>query len=217
MSTRGRTDVRRAGLGSRGVRGYTQEARQAIVFAQEEARALRNSTIGTGHLLLGVLRTVPVLVPLRADDVRARLGAGDAAADRFLPFTDAAQRALEAAPREAQRLGHDRVAPAHLLLALAADREAVELSSLDPARLRDEAVRNLIHPPERFDLDRAVREGGPVAVWLGDRELPIGDLGHPRVDARLLIAMLGLDGPSAALLREHGLDEAAVRGALGGP
>ena len=90
------------------------------------------------------------------------------------------------------------------------------LSGLDPARLRDEALQHLIHPPRRFDLDRAVRDGGPVTVWLGDRELPIGDLGHPRVDARLLLAMLGLGGASADVLREHGLDEAAVRGALGG-
>ena len=197
--------------------GYTQEARQAIVFAQEEARALRNSTIGTGHLLLGVLGRVALLVPLSAHDVRVRIGVSDGKGEGQLPFTDAAKRALEAAPQEAQRLGHDRVARAHLLLALAADREAVELSSLDPARLRDEALQHLIHPPRRFDLDRAVREGGPVTVWLGDRELPIGDLGHPRVDARVLLAMLGLDRGGAALLREHGIDEAAVRGALGGP
>ena len=51
----------------------------------------------------------------------------------------------------------------------------------------------------------------------GDRDLPIGDLGHRRVDARLLLAMLAKGGHSAELLREHGLDEAAVRGALGGP
>jgi ATP-dependent Clp protease ATP-binding subunit ClpA len=196
---------------------YTAGARQVIVLAQEEARALRSGDIGTGHLLLGVLRTVPLLAPLRADDIRARLGAGDADPGVQLPFTDGARRALEVAPQEAQRLGHDRVAPAHLLLALAADPEAAGLSGLDPARLRDEALRNLIHPPERFDLGRAIDEGGPVPIWLGDRELPIGDLGHPRVDARLLLAMLAKGGHSAELLREHGLDEAAVRGALGGP
>jgi hypothetical protein len=196
---------------------YTEGARQVVVLAQEEARALRSGEIGTGHLLLGVLRTVPVLTPLRADDIRARLGISDADPEGPWPFTDAARRVLEAAPREADRLGHARVAPGHLLLALAADREAVELSSLDPARLRDEALRHLIDVPAGFDVDRAVRDGGPVAVWLGDREVPIGDLGHPRVDARLLLAMLGLDGDSAELLREHGLDEAAVRGALGGP
>ncbi len=196
---------------------YTEDARQAIIHAQEEARALRSGEIGTGHLLLGVLRVIPVLAPVSADDVRARIGGGDADPDRPLPFTDGAKRVLELASQEPHRLGHTQVAPGHLLLALAADPEAAGLSGLDPARLRDEALRHLIHPPERFDLERALREGGAVAVWLGDRELPIGDLGHPRVDARLLLAMLAKDGPSAALLRQRGLDEAAVRAALGGP
>jgi ATP-dependent Clp protease ATP-binding subunit ClpA len=196
--------------------GYKEAARLVVSHAQEEARALRSGEIGTGHLLLGVLRTVPLLLPLRAEDVRARLGAGDAPETVQLPFTDAARRALEAAPQEAERLGHARVAPAHLLLALAADPETAQLSGLDPARLRDEALRHLIAPPQRFDLEGAVREGRAVPVWLGDRELPIGDLGHPRVDGRLLLAMLAKGGGGAALLREHGLDEATVRGALGG-
>jgi ATP-dependent Clp protease ATP-binding subunit ClpA len=196
---------------------YTEGARQVVVLAQEEARAMRSGEIGTGHLLLGVLRTEPLLVPLRADDVRVRLQAGDADPEGAWPFTDAAKQVFEAAPREADRLGHARIAPGHLLLALAADPGAAELSGLDPARLRDEALRSLIHPQERFDVDRAMREGGPVPVWLGHRDLPIGDLGHRRVDARLLLAMLAKGGHSAELLREHGVDEAAVRGALGGP
>jgi ATP-dependent Clp protease ATP-binding subunit ClpA len=195
---------------------YTEDGRQAVALAHQEAQALRSGAIGTGHLLLGVLGTIALLMPLSAHDVRVRIGVGDGPAEGGLAFTDAATRALEAAPHEAERLGHELVAPAHLLLALAADPEAVELSSLDPARLRDEALQHLIHPPRRVDLDRAVRDGGPVAVWLGDRELPIGDLGHPRVDARLLLAMLGVGGAGAEVLREHGLDEAAVRGALGG-
>ena len=195
---------------------YSAEGRRAIALAHEEAQALRSGAIGTGHLLLGVLGTIALLVPLRAHDVRVRLGVGDGPAEGGLAFTEAAKRVLQAAPQEAERLGHERVAPGHLLLALAADPEAVALSGLDPARLRDEALQHLIDPPQRFDLDRAVRDGGPVTVWLGERELPIGDLGHPRVDARLLLAMLGLGGAGAAVLREHGLDEAAVRGALGG-
>lgn len=71
--------------------------------------------------------------------------------------------------------------------------------------------------PKRFDLDATIAEGGPVPVWLGDHELPIGDLGHPRVDAKVLLAMLAKGGGGAALLRQHGLDEGAVRAALGGP
>jgi Clp amino terminal domain, pathogenicity island component len=138
---------------------YTEAARLVVIHAQEEARVLPSAQIGTGHLLLGVLRAVPLLLPLRAEDVRARLGAGDAPETAQLPFTEAAKRALEAAPQEAERLAHARVAPGHLLLALAADPQAAELSGLDPARLRDEALRHLIVPPERFDLEGAVREG----------------------------------------------------------
>ena len=196
---------------------YTEDARRAIIHAQEEARAMRSGEIGSGHLLLGVLRVLPVLAPVSADDVRAALGAGDADPGAPWPFTDAAKRVLESASREPFRLGHAQVAPGHLLLALAADPEAVALSGLDPARLRDEALRHLVHPPERFDLERALRDGSAVPVWLGDRDFPIGDLGHPRVDARLLLAILGKDGRSAELLREHGVDETAVRSELGGP
>jgi len=195
---------------------YTEDARQAVIHAQEEARTLRSGEIASGHLLLGVLRVLPVLAPVSADEVRARLRAGDADAQRSWPFTDGARHALELASQEPHRLGHERVAPGHLLLGLAGDPDIVELTGLDPARLRDEALRHLIAPPERFDLEGAVRDGRAVPVWLGDRELPIGDLGHPRVDGRLLLAMLAKEGGGAALLREHGLDEAAVRGALGG-
>ena len=92
--------------------GYTHEARQALVMALEEARALRSAAIGTGHLLIGVIRSLPLLVPLRAEDVRARLGTGDAGEEAGLPFTDAAKRALQDAPLEAQRLGHGRVTAA---------------------------------------------------------------------------------------------------------
>ncbi len=44
---------------------------------------------------------------------------------------------------------------------------------------------------------------------------PVGDLGHPRTDARLLLAVLAAGGRAAALLRQAGVDEAAVRTALG--
>jgi hypothetical protein len=97
--------------------GYTHEARQALVMALEEAHALRSSAIGTGHLLIGVIRSLPLLVPLRAEDVRARLGTGDAAEDAGLPFTDAAKRAIPVSmraccsPSSARKDG--RGAPAH--------------------------------------------------------------------------------------------------------
>src|SRR5436190_1889789 len=35
---------------------FSEQARQVVVFAQEEARALRHNYIGTEHILLGLLR-----------------------------------------------------------------------------------------------------------------------------------------------------------------
>jgi ATP-dependent Clp protease ATP-binding subunit ClpC len=35
---------------------FTERARQVVVLAQDEARALRHNYIGTEHLLLGLLR-----------------------------------------------------------------------------------------------------------------------------------------------------------------
>ncbi|MGW0480115.1 Clp protease N-terminal domain-containing protein [Nonomuraea sp. NPDC003214] len=35
---------------------FTESSRQAVVLAREEARAMRHGAIGTGHLLLGLVR-----------------------------------------------------------------------------------------------------------------------------------------------------------------
>ncbi len=40
--------------------------------------------------------------------------------------------------------------------------------------------------------------------------IPLGDLGHPRVDGRLLTALLLRSGPVAAWLTFHGVDAVVV-------
>lgn len=61
-------------------------------------------------------------------------------------------------------------------------------------------------PPEPIDPRDP---GPPIAVRLESR--PLGDLGHPRVDARLLLAIGLRDGRAAGWMRAHGVDEAAIR------
>lgn len=56
--------------------------------------------------------------------------------------------------------------------------------------------------------------GPPIPVILGGR--PLGDLGHPHVDARLLGAILLRDGRVAAWLRERGVSAADVEAAFPG-
>ena len=55
-----------------------------------------------------------------------------------------------------------------------------------------------------------------MPVWLGDQELPIGDLGNPRTDSRVLLALLATDGRAATLLRRFGIDERAAQALAGG-
>ena len=66
---------------------FTPDARQVVVLAQEEARALRHDHVGTEHLLLALLRLdTPTAAALRrhglqhdavAQSVAAHLGGGD--------------------------------------------------------------------------------------------------------------------------------------------
>ena len=56
--------------------------------------------------------------------------------------------------------------------------------------------------------------GPPIVVRVTG--IPLGDLGHPRVDGRLLTALLLRGGPVAAWLALHGVDAVAVGAAFPG-
>ncbi|MFI6514679.1 Clp protease N-terminal domain-containing protein [Spirillospora sp. NPDC050679] len=142
---------------------FTDRARRAVVLAQEESRLLGHDHIGTGHLLLGLVRDPdPVLAGALEVDlpaVRAKVGelvgegAGPPGAQ--IPFTPRAKRVLELSLREAMLLGHDHIDAGHLLLGLLCepDGRAVQaLAALEvsPPRLR-EAVRTALNArPGRF-------------------------------------------------------------------
>ena len=115
---------------------FTEGGRQVLVWAQDEARALNHTYIGTEHVLLGLLReeggvAARVLVSLgvTADDVRAEVtsivGRGEEVASGQIPFTSRAKRVLELALREALSLGHDDIGTEHVLLGLVREGEGV--------------------------------------------------------------------------------------------
>ncbi|MFJ9037116.1 Clp protease N-terminal domain-containing protein [Streptomyces sp. NPDC102406] len=114
---------------SQGFSRYTERARNVVVAAQNEARAAQSATIGTAHLVLGLLHEPDSLgtkaivaqdVPL--DSVRqaatARLPAPSDDMPALVPFDLGAKKALELTFREALRLGHNYIGTEHLLLAL---------------------------------------------------------------------------------------------------
>jgi ATP-dependent Clp protease ATP-binding subunit ClpA len=133
---------------------YTEDARNVVVVAQEEARALRHGYVGTEHLLLALLRlpreaaVAEVLrgLGLTVDDVRERLSAlvpaGQDRPSGQLPFTPRAKRLLEVALREALSRGDRHVGAEHLLLATArADEDSVAMRLLQAYEVTPDQIR----------------------------------------------------------------------------
>ena len=98
---------------------FTPEAREAVVVAQEEARALGHGHVGTEHLLLGVLAQGIEGVGLTADAVRAQLEPGNEHPAGRPAFHPEAKRALELALRESVKRGDDVITPEHMLAGIA--------------------------------------------------------------------------------------------------
>jgi ATP-dependent Clp protease ATP-binding subunit ClpC len=142
---------------------FTERARQVVVLAQEEARALRHNYIGTEHLLLGLLREEEGLaarvlesLEVTTENVRAQVarivGQGDELAVGQIPFTPRAKRVLELALREALSLGHNWIGTEHVLLGLAREDDGVAKQILldvgvDADRIRNEVIRMLGSAP----------------------------------------------------------------------
>jgi len=144
---------------------FTERARQVVVLAQEEARALRHNYIGTEHLLLGLLREEEGLAArvlgdlgVTVDRVRGQVvrivGSGEEVTSGQIPFTPRAKKVLELALREALSLGHNHIGTEHLLLALVRENEGVAARILldfdaDSEKVRNEVLRLLSGPSSR--------------------------------------------------------------------
>lgn len=106
---------------------FTPRARNAVVAAQEGARATRSAEITPLHLILGLLDDPGSLAMVllaeqgvTAEALRAAAPApvGETEPPALIPFNGAAKKALELTFREALRLGHNYIGTEHLLLAL---------------------------------------------------------------------------------------------------
>jgi len=146
---------------------FSERARQVIVAAQEEARALKHHHIGTEHLLLGLLAddealAARVLVGLgiTADGARAAVvrlvGMGDEEPQGVIPCTPRAKNVCELARREALALGHNYIGTEHILLGLVREDEGVTARVLrdfdvGSVKVRDEVIRSLTGLGRRVD------------------------------------------------------------------
>src|SRR5687767_4123671 len=108
---------------------FTDCARKAVAIAQFGGRNFTYTTIGTGHLLLGltvdnggVAERALAQFEVDAERLRAaivdRSGPGLVDTPGHVPFTPKAKNVLELSLREALQLGHNYIGTEHLLLGL---------------------------------------------------------------------------------------------------
>jgi ATP-dependent Clp protease ATP-binding subunit ClpC len=152
---------------------FTERAKQVVVLAQDEARALRHNYIGTEHILLGLLREEEGLaarvlesLDITVEEVRAQvariIGRGDEPiVSGQIPFTPRAKKVLELSLREALSLKHNYIGTEHILLGLVRENEGVAARILldfdaDAEKIRNEIMRVLSGP------------GGPGVVLAGE-------------------------------------------------
>jgi prophage maintenance system killer protein len=137
----------------------TDRARRALSLAQEEARGLGHSYVGTEHLLLGllaedqglawrVLDRLDISASAARGQVEAIIGRGHGSPAGPIPFTPRSKKVLELARREAKRLCHNYVGTEHLLLGLVREGEGVAPQVLarlgaDRARVVEEVTHML--------------------------------------------------------------------------
>jgi len=121
---------------------FTRRARRVIILAQEEAKRLNHSAVGTEHILLGIIRegegvASKALESLNISPERVRaeiesaIGHGERAPHEEVAFTPPAKKALELAMEEARRLGHNYIGTEHLLLGLIREGEGVAARVLE--------------------------------------------------------------------------------------
>jgi hypothetical protein len=138
------------------------EARQALILAGEESRALADGRVGTEHILLGLLRQegttaaeVLAAVGVTLDAVRAGVTDLERPLEEtigptpeelgYTPLTPRAKAVLELSLREALSLGSHSIETEHVLLGLVRDRDGLASRILaglgvDTQRVRSETL-----------------------------------------------------------------------------
>src|SRR5699024_1905850 len=115
---------------------FTDRARRVVVLAQEDARMLNHSSIGTEHILLGLihegdgvaakaLESLNISLEAVRAQVQEIIGEGQQAPTGHIPVTPRAKKVLELSLREALQLVHNDIGTEALLLGLIREGEGI--------------------------------------------------------------------------------------------
>lgn len=118
---------------------FSDDAREVVALAREDARSLNHNYVGTEHLLLGLLRNgrKPAANALAASGVdieaarrRVEETAGARAPVELAPLTPRAKKVLELSVQGAPLSGQKQVEPGHILLQIVRDKESTAFGVL---------------------------------------------------------------------------------------
>jgi ATP-dependent Clp protease ATP-binding subunit ClpC len=160
---------------------FTDRARRVLVLAQEEARLLNHSFIGTEHILLGLIHegegvaakaldSLGISLEAVREKVEETIGMAGTAPSGSPPFTPRAKKVLELSLREALQLGHSYIGTEHMLLGLVREGEGVAAQVLislgaDLGRVRQRTLEFMSgYVPDPAVPRRAVSAAGRMGT-----------------------------------------------------
>ena len=123
---------------------FTQRSQKVLQLAQEEAIRLKHESIGTEHILLGLIRegsgiAAKALEAIEVDlkvieaGIEELVGAGKEEVGPIVNYTPRAKKVIELSVDESRKLGHSYIGTEHLLLALIREGEGVAARVLNNA------------------------------------------------------------------------------------
>lgn len=115
---------------------FTQRAQKVLQLAQEEAIRWKHESIGTEHILLGLIRegggiaakaleAIDVTPEMIERGIEELVGKGTKDVGPIVHYTPRAKKVIELAVDESRKLGHAYIGTEHILLALIREGEGV--------------------------------------------------------------------------------------------
>ncbi|WP_248510382.1 ATP-dependent Clp protease ATP-binding subunit [Sporosarcina sp. NCCP-2222] len=122
----------------------TQRAQKVLQLAQEEAIRMKHESIGTEHILLGLIRegggiaakaleAIDVSFETIEKGVESLVGTGNKDVGPIVHYTPRAKKVIELSVDESRKLGHSYIGTEHILLALIREGEGVAARVLNNA------------------------------------------------------------------------------------
>ena len=156
---------------------FTDQARKALIVAQDEARTLVHPAIANEHIFLGLL----AVKPSASESILTELGVDIADARDFfakelppkdmpgghIPFTTPAKKILEGALRTALRLGHDHIGTNHLLIGLCSVESSLVKKFLENSGISIDNISELAS--NHLDNGDSVMANNPGNSFKSDR------------------------------------------------